>query len=494
MLPLCDRPGRSALLLSALVVVGAFAVFPFGCDAEYVVFDPVWYAVGAERDLAATTVKAHHPLFHLLVAGIAAPLDLAGVPRPGHIGTRLLSGLGAGMILLLLAGLAGRERWRVGAGLGLLLLTGRAWFLEAFTGENVLPAIAAGMAALFAALDERRSLVTVGLWTFVALLFRQDNVLLVPAIVLALHWRAAPPTLARLASWLAVVGGATAMAYVGIWAGLVWVGPDVGLLDWMWGIAKDDYSIAQRPVLVHGAAFGVAVAGKQWAASDPWSHVGVGAGALCLVLAFGALFRGDAGWGRMATLAAITAALRFAFYSWFEPTNAEWTLFTFAFAAAIAARAANGRPRTTPIVRRAAALGLTLAAVFTWGSHGSDTLSFRDHRYEPAGRWVAEHTRKGWRHFGYQNRGVLAVEMQGIPCSPLYTDFDRARQHLMDVVTNAPATPLLAVVDLAIQTGMPYDMRELERRWRGREPSDPPRARILWSKGGVYVVGFLVPR
>jgi hypothetical protein len=40
---------------------------------------------------------------------------------------------------------------------------------------------------------------------------------------------------------------------------------------------------------------------------------------------------------------------------------------------------------------------------------------------------------------------------------------------------------------------MPYDMRELERRWRGLEPSDPPQARILWKKGGVYVVGFLVP-
>jgi len=50
------------------------------------------------------------------------------------------------------------------------------------------------------------------------------------------------------------------------------------------------------------------------------------------VLAFGALFRGDAGWGRLATLAALTAALRFAFYSWFEPTNAEWKQLLMYFA------------------------------------------------------------------------------------------------------------------------------------------------------------------
>ena len=492
MLPLCDRPGGPALLLAALVVIGAFAIFPFGCDAEYVVFDPVWYAAGAEQGVAADTVKAHHPLFHLLAAAIAKPLELVGVLRPGHVGTRLLSGAGAATILLLLVGLAGRQRWRVGAGLALFLLAGRTWFLEAFTGENVLPAIAAGMIALLAALDERVSLVRVGAWTVIALLLRQDNLLLVPAIILALTWRAHSSP-ARLVSWLLPVGAVTVLAYAGIWGGLALAGSDLGFVEWMWGVAEEDYSLVQRPALAHAVAFGSAVTGKQWPAAEPWMHIWVGVGALGLVLACAAFLRGGARWERLAALAGLITVLQFAFYAWFEPTNPEWTLFTFTLAAAVAARAANGAPTRPLPVRQAGAALLFIAACATWVAHGDYTLSFRDHRYEAAGRWVAENTKKEWRHFGYQNRGVLAVETQRIKCEPLYTAFDRAYQHLLEVVAEEPATPLLAVVDLGIQTGMPYDMRELAQRWPSLESPEPPRVRILWKKGGVYVVGFLVP-
>lgn len=491
MLPLCDRPGAPALLLAALVLVGAFAAFPFGCDAEYVVFDPVWYAAGAERAVAKTVI-AHHPLFHLLVVAVAKPLQALGVPHAGHVGIRLLSGAGAAVILLLLAGLSGRTRWRVGAGLAVLLLATRSWFLEAFTGENVLPAIAAALIALLAALDDRWSLRSVGIATFIALLFRQDNLLVVPAILLAVRWRSQGPSWRQLTVWLAVVGGATLGAYLAIWAGLSAGGLQEGFLDWMWGIGARDYSLVGRPVLQHAVAYGTSITGVQWPATEPWTHIWIGAGGMCLVLACGAFFRGTARWERLAFLALVVAVPRFAFYAWFEPTNTEWTLFTWTLAAVVAARAANGTAKTPLPVRRAAALLVLIAGVATWSSHGSYTLSFREHHYQSAGEWVKEHTPKSWRRFGYQNRGVHAIESQGLAAGPLPTEFEDARRYLQDLLAK-DKKPTVVVVDVAIQTGMPYHVRQLRERWRNVAPDDPPLARVLWSSGGIYVVGFLVP-
>ncbi len=486
------RLPAAPLLLAAVVVTGAFVVFPFGSDAEYVVFDPVWYAAGAERG-SVDSILAHHPLFHLALTGLAQGADAMGVGRPGHVAARLMSGLGAAWVLLLLAGLSGRNRWRVGAGLGLFLLMGRTFFFEAFTGENVLPAIAAGLAALVAAMDERQSWLRVGLWTYLALLLRQDNVLLIPAIVLALSWRSERPAGVRTASWLAAVGGFTLISYLGIWGGLRMAGGEQGWFQWLWGVAKDDYSTVANPVLAHLGSFGIAVIGKQWAAVEPWKHACVGLGALTLVAACGAFFRGSGRWERFAFLAAMTALLRFVFYAWFEPTNTEWVLFTFVLAAAVAAQAARGTPATRSSVRIAAGLLLSVTACATWSAHGEDTLSLRSRRFEPAARWIKDNTRDGWAHFGFQNRSVLAVQMQGVECGPLWTEFEKAREHLKEVAAQ-DRKPMLVLVDVAVQTGMPYDMRQLERRWRGLQPADPPLARVLWERDGVYVVGFLVPQ
>ena len=134
-----------------------------------------------------------------------------------------------------------------------------------------------------------------------------------------------------------------------------------------------------------------------------------------------------------------------------------------------------------------------MTACATWSAHGEDTLSLRSRRFEPAARWIKDNTRDGWAHFGFQNRSVLAVQMQGVECGPLWTEFEKAREHLKEVAAQ-DRKPMLVLVDVAVQTGMPYDMRQLERRWRGLQPADPPLARVLWERDGVYVVGFLVPQ
>ena len=426
-------PPWQGWVLGALVLLGAFSIFPFACDGEYVLFDPVWYAGATER-YDTNAVKSHHMLFHLGAMGIARVAELAGAEDPGRVAVRTLSGLGAAAILLILVSLVGAGRWRVGAALFLLLLATRTFFLEAFLGENVLPAVAVGLIAMITAVRSRSSLRTVGVWTVLALLWRQDSILLLPAISLGLWWRLPGATRARqLLRWLAVCGGVTVALY-GLVGFTLDTGTDLdgrGGLDrfqgWMWGVAKDDYAPGDNDVARHAATYGVSVIGRQWPPYESELHSWVGVLFLSLLIGYGVWFRGTAGWHRLAVLVAMTAVLRFVFFAWFEPTNPEWALLTWVLVAAVAATAVRGAPQTRPATRVFAGMLVALALLAIWRSHASTTLSLRGHEYDNAAAKVAEHYRKGYRVYGWQNRSCLAVSSRGIPVLPLDTDFDKSK-------------------------------------------------------------------
>src|SRR5690606_31915566 len=132
------------------IVFGACVVFPLDSDAAFVVFDPIWYGLNA-AEAPERSVVAHHLLFHVLVIPLTQGLRAAGFGMPGHLATRVLSGLGAAAILLLFVAMAGPRRRLAGMGVFLLLLSSGGILLEAFTGENILPACAAALGAIWLA-------------------------------------------------------------------------------------------------------------------------------------------------------------------------------------------------------------------------------------------------------------------------------------------------------------------------------------------------------
>lgn len=504
-------PPWQAWVLAATVVAGAFLIFPYACDGEYVLFDPVWYAGGAHR-YDADVVKSHHLLFHLTVMGVASVADSFSLEDPGHVATRTLSGLGAAGILLALVALAGPRRWRVGAGLFIALLATRAFFLEAFLGENVLPATAVALWALLMALRPRTSLPAVGALTVAALLFRQDAIFMLPSILLALWWRLPPDTrLKRLVVWTGICGAVTLAVYLTV---AMTLEPGAALRDddkkpiegverittWMWGVAKDDYATERNHVAAHAVSFGESITGQQWPPFESELHIWVGVLFLALLVGMGVWFRGTSSWERLAVVAALTVVIRFAFYAWFEPGNAEWTLCTWVLIAAVVARAARGEPRSRMATRVMAGVFLTVVGAATLRSHLPSTLTFREHRFERAADVVEElldrhDPDRKWRVCGFQNRGWLALHIRKIRARMLPTDFDVAKKLLMKEVA-ADRVPTLVLMDVAVQTGMPHDLRALRLEWTGKVVDEPPFAKVLWSSDelhGIHVIGFLVP-
>src|SRR5262245_46675930 len=96
-------PGFIAIgLLAASALLVALFLFPFDSDAAFANHDGLWYAMKAERG-ASEFIVSHHILFHVLLYAVVKPLKLLGVASPGGSGVRLIAGIGAAVVLILVA-------------------------------------------------------------------------------------------------------------------------------------------------------------------------------------------------------------------------------------------------------------------------------------------------------------------------------------------------------------------------------------------------------
>ena len=145
-------------------------------------------------------------------------LEAIGIDRPGLSAVKVLSALSAALILGMIVAAAGRRRWWLGVLLAAAIASMRGFWIEAGTGENVLTGVAFGMLALRAALDPRAGPGRVSFWIVVALLARQDNILLMPAYTFALWQRMPRPRRwRRMFIWGAVTGVLTLGLYALVW-------------------------------------------------------------------------------------------------------------------------------------------------------------------------------------------------------------------------------------------------------------------------------------
>ena len=343
-----EVPGR----VQAAVILVAFALYllTFAVKSDGVILgnDVVPYALGLVEGGSAGLWNPHHLAFHPLAAIVARVLALGGSPgiEEALRAQQVLSGLGGALACVLVfrwtAGMAGPLL--AGWVTALFGLSAGTW-LYASVGETYLPATAAVAGLLTCAGGDRLAgrptrLVPISAWLVAALLLRQDSVLVVPAL-----WILAG---ARVGLTATAVAGALALtASAAAWAA---AGSELPLWTWLRGL--------------EGAGlWGGAVEG-----ADLPRSLGVLALALLfvplpflrLVLAtwLAALaglfpFRTLGAAGRRVLLAfLVTAVVRTAFFTWWQPGNLEFHAGTLLPLALTAGLVLEPEPRLlTRIVR-----------------------------------------------------------------------------------------------------------------------------------------------
>ena len=498
-----DVAGIAAgIAVAVLCVLGSVNLFAWDADGAFAVNDGLWYAKHAEEE-PWTRVSGHHPLFHVVLNATTAALASFDVPHPGHVGGRILGGLAAGVIVLTLGAMAGHGRFGIGVLCALPLLATRGFVIEAGTGENVLPACAAALLALWLASREQTPPSRAGLALLIALGLRQDNILLVPAFMVALDAR---PALDREApgplKTLAATGIATIALYLGCW----WVGAgDVALTDWVFDLATNegrawapDHGPLMDHVLPHLSASGLAVTGLQFAPSRPAAtieHAAIGVGFMALLLVGGSLLRGDRR-GRPFLLAStIAIACRFPFFVWFEPLNFEWWLATLTLIAGMAATLVAGAPVTSSRSKRAGVLVLFSIAILVGIAHGPGTAKLRDRRLarsrDAAISLGGEPAR--CRYLVYGARAHAAFHVVDLPHeTDVLTSPDGAtvQVQLAEALARRPIRTVI-LLDRWIGDGMPWTLRERRDALAPLLDSleDTPTSRYLREDGRVVVIG-----
>jgi hypothetical protein len=473
------------VLLGACGFGVALFLFPVHSDAAFANYDGLWYGMNAER-AGARCIVAHHMLFHVAVMAVLPPLRAFGVENPGGVACRIVAGLGAAALLLLVASRA-RNRLIVGAGFALMLLASRTFIVEAATGENVLPACALGLGALIVAARPSPSLGKVGAALTVALLFRQDNVLLVPAIVYAL-WSGLPPErrAPRILGTLVVSGAVVVVASILAW--LVARAPGQTLLAYVYDIGSHDWSvpIAGPRMLAHADAFGIAAVGRHWSPDD--HHLWIGGALLATTLAAAWLLRGDGSSSRFRIACALALAARLPFFIWFEPHNPEWHVMTWALVAACGADAAAGFPRTALRVRvLGGALLLALPVVFLV-AHGPHTWLLRRHDMLDAVRALGDTT--GADVFAEEHHVGAAFSVLGLPRTVLTGSRAENERFLFETLMARPR-PMVFVIDRMVFDGMPYSLDHLSEYDHHLDLRDgTPDLRLERWKGRVYAFRY----
>ena len=497
------------LLMAAILGAMAFVVFPYDADATYALYDPVWYGEAAVQR-PAESIFSHHLLFHVCALSLAQPLHGMGVQDAGPIAIRIISVLGTLGLAALLLILAG-PRHRLVATLAILALVAtRGFFMEATLGENVLPACAAALLCLICAWRGKplRCLIAT---TVFALLWRQDNLFIIPG-VLVLSWPLWPKgqRLRQAALYLGISGVITLSLYAVTW----WLrsrslDSTEGFREWLvhlgansWNpgldpVATKDggfsplnwlYSWRLEDVRQHLSALGYVFTGRQFARWEWAAHGGIGIAGLGLVLLGMRLCLGRGRSGRFLAATLAVLLVRTPFFLTYEPGNLEWWLLPVVLlVAAVLATRFSSEERATPrfFPVGVGLLLLVIAGTLAW--HGASTLELRSRWLSSAGEIAKQSVTEAHHAYGFQNRGQLALGTRGITANPLPTNFEDAVSYVVEQMA-ASSGPMLILVDRSIQDGMPATLRELRARQDAGATPVWPGLKILFQEGSVYLM------
>jgi len=474
-------------------------LFPVDSDGAFAAYDGVGYAMAAERGVSEPS-NFYHPLFHTAASAATSALRRLGVERPGHVAVRVVSGLGAVAAFLLVALAAGARRWVAGLGFAAALLATRAFVVDAAIGETVVPGCAA---ALWAVAEASRTPVRPARAWFalvLALLLRADAILVVPGVVAAmLSGRDRGPGFRKVAAGLAIAGAATVAAYLGYW----WAHTDGGIPVWKWassypamvGHWMDPEGLRLSGFSRHLDSLSAAVVGKSWPLDrmNPW----IGLSAVTALLAAGVLMRGTSRVGPLAAGAIVTAAVRGAFFSWFDAANPEWSVFTLALAAFVGASLAAGEPRRPHAARVAG--GLLLIAVIAGSllGHGEFTLRLRSRAFIQAMRHALDEA-PGFRVLVLGPDVHNAMDFLGVEHSllPIPLGAPEALPAVMAELAARPEPTLIVVARPApwMVTNVPYLMTHAPPPglWLDDLAPTPERRPIRWD-GYTYAIRYAPP-
>jgi uncharacterized protein len=479
-----DRPapGGARAMLAWATFAAALVLFPMGSDAM-LASDGVWYGIELEAD-APSSIRGNHPLFHVAAWPLAEILEATGIRHPGHWALRLLSASGAGVLAYVVAGLG---LGFAGLAAAAYLLASRMFVIEAATGENVVPATAAALLAATAAVRHRRRPVLVGALLALALVLRQDNVLLVPGIAVVLL----PKRITRIAAFLGAVAVPVAAVYLAAWR---IAAPEAPLLSYVLGLgAKGAWSPAQgsNPAAVEADAIAVALVGRHWPYAD--THALLGVAGLLLPLLLFTTRRSLARTTWEPWVFGLPIALRSLFYGWFEPGNPEWQLFSIAFVCAWAARSARLSGPRPLLLWRTLALGAAAAAVLA--AHLPHTLSLRKPTFRDAVASAVQAAPQG---------AVLAVEgfaapamtrFMGLEATILQGSSEQNLARLAGLVQANEGKAVLGITDRFVLDAMPYSAsRRAENRGELDGYADTERMKMIRRDGLAYAILILPER
>ncbi|HMS16432.1 MAG TPA: hypothetical protein PKA37_06290 [Planctomycetota bacterium] len=500
---------RAVAILSA-AVAAAWFLFPPDSDAAFSLYDPVWYAKEAIHR-PAQFVYSHHLLFHLLVLPAAHGLQALGMEAPGVYAIRLISGLAMGAMALLFL--------RTGASKGVVALfflaifLTRGWFLEGMLGENVLPACAAAVACFLLAHERPLKLLRLGLVLVLALLFRQDNIFILPGVLAVAATGIPSGRRLRSLTTLAAVVGVTTLGLYGLSFAVLknWGNLDQSFMGWMLHLGETSWNPGQPEVApgsttfdlgallwsgriedfrAHGSALAYAITGRQFAPFHHTAHLGIAFLWCFLLLLAGFLVSGQKPMKRLWFAIGSVIVLRIPFFARFEPSNPEWWLLPMTLLTMGILCGAAGVPRFDLSVRRAGALLVTVVTLFVVFAHGRETISLRSRLLAEAALQASHAKSSEVRAYGYQNRGVLALAQHGLKPQPLPADFTQATEYLAARLAKEP-WPTIVLLDRSIQDGMPATVRDLRNLADAGARPNWPGMKILHQSSSVYVIGLL---
>ncbi len=488
------------VLLALVTCVTTVSFYPWNADAGFAVNDALWYAHAAETDGRAS-INGHHPLFHLILLPVTQLLRASGVEHPGHMAVRFVAGFSLSAVILLCGALAGWRR-RALAPLLLLLVT-RCVFIETAVGESLALSAATILFALRLASDASASLLRVGIATSLALLARQDAILIVPGILLALQVRtpAAQRSIKRLMIWLSATGVVTLMLYLALWR----LSGTLEFTTFLFRIAQEEGRAWAQPefpgvqeIAFRFATLGAAVTGVQGHFAAFSLNIAIGISWVALLFVVTRCAGGDRAPSPLRSGFGAILLVHFCFYTWFEPQNFEWWFVDMVLLVALCC-AGLRNPRHAVRIIALALTTLGIAGVLS--AHGPSTCTLRNTSLARAAAVAAEwsHDAKGPVVLSYGYRAHTALHLLRVPHDaellrepPEAEEAGRRLQHALATT----GKPLVVLLDRFVGDGQPaqYSLTlDYLAHWLDEIPPIPP-GRVWKQNGKSQVLWLEVPK
>jgi hypothetical protein len=327
-----------------------------------------------------------------------------------------------------------------------------------------------------------------------ALLLRQDNLLIVPGLALGL-WPLLEPgkRTKALLSGLLASAAATLSGYAIFWR--LATGGDRSFPDWLLRLSLDpQYSDTNLvPNLQwHVDGLGAAVVGRIWQPSE--ANLWVGPAFVAACLGAGLLLRGTARIRHLTAAVAAIVLVRGIFYTWFDYRNWEWSVLTLILVAWLGSRMAGGAAARPWWARAFGTTILAGAGVAVLSAHAALTVSLAKPRFMGAMRQAVE-AGAGCRFIASGHSPDLGFDFLRIRHVLIHDGPDLVERVTREVQSRPE--PAMVVMDRWIFNGEPCLMVN-----QGRIPifldwmESTPGLQILRWEGRAYAVRYdpTVPR